>query len=71
MSLFEQLLLDLIAPPVGVCLWWLMSRGTATVFQGGKVSEMTKRREKFEFFALLGLGYAIMFGITIYFHLVR
>jgi hypothetical protein len=67
----QQFLLDLIAPPVGVCLWWLFSRGTAAVLQGGKVSERTKKREKVGFLVLLALGYAIMFGITTYLHFAR
>ena len=42
MPLTQQYLLDLIAPPIVTCIWWLFSRGTATVFQGGKISERTK-----------------------------
>ena len=71
MSLLQQCLLDLIAPPVGVCLWWLFSRGTAKVLQGRKVSDRTREREKIGFFILLALGYAMMFGMTIYFHFVK
>jgi hypothetical protein len=71
MSLMQQCLLDLIAPPVGVCLWWLFSRGTATALQGGKVSDRTKKRQRIGFFVLLALGYAMMFGMTIYFHFAR
>jgi hypothetical protein len=56
MSLIQQCLLDLIAP---------------TVLQGGKVSNGTKKREKIGFFVLLALGYAVMFGMTIYFHFAR
>jgi inner membrane protein involved in colicin E2 resistance len=71
LSLTQQILLDTFAPPVGVALWWLFSRGTATILQGGSVSERTRKREKVGFVILLALGYAIMFGITIYAHLTK
>lgn len=71
MPLIQQYLLDLIAPPVVTCVWWLFSRGTATVLQGGSVSERTKKREKIGFFVVLTLTYLLMFGGTTYLHFAR
>lgn len=51
--LWFQLAWVIVAPPIGVCLWWLMSRGWATMVQTGAVSERTKRRQRIEFWALL------------------
>lgn len=64
--LSEQILYDIIIPPVGAAIWWLMSRGWAGTLQGGTVSETTKRRQRIEFFALLVGVYVLMFSITIY-----
>lgn len=71
MSLLQQYALDAIAPPVLASLWWLFSRGTATVFQGGSVSGRTRRRQRVGFFVVLALAYLLMFGGTTYLHFVR
>jgi hypothetical protein len=71
MPLTQQYLLDLVAPPVGACLWWLFSRGNALTLQGGNVSERTKKREKIGFFVVLALAYLIMFGGTTYLHFAK
>jgi hypothetical protein len=71
MPLVQQYLLDLVAPPVLATLWWFFSRGTATVFQGGSVSERTKKRERIGFFVVLIAAYLLMFGGTTYLHFVR
>jgi bacteriorhodopsin len=68
LPLTEQVLLDVVAPPVATCLWWLMARGWAASVQGGEVSSTTKKRQKWEFFAILIAGYLLVFGITIYGH---
>lgn len=62
----EQILLDLIVPPVGSALWLMMSRGWASTVQGGTISERTKKRQKAEFWIILSAVYLLMFGITIY-----
>ena len=66
LPLGAQIALFLLLPPIGSCLWWLFSRVTATVFQGGTVSERTKKREKVGFFVVLVAAYILMFGIKIY-----
>lgn len=43
-----------------------MSRGWAISVQGGTVSDKTKKRQKWEFWILLGITYTLMFGITFY-----
>lgn len=44
----EQIMFDLIIPPVGAALWWMMSRGWARSVQQGEISKQTKRRQKRE-----------------------
>ena len=65
----QIILLDLIAPPIAAILWQVMSRGWAGVVQLGQLSQETKRRQNLGFWAILGLGYFVMFGITIYAYL--
>jgi len=67
----QQLLLDLIVPPAGAGVWWLMARGWAQAVQGGSASEETKARQRVEFWAVLGLAYLVMFGFTLYGWLTR
>jgi hypothetical protein len=71
MSLLQQYLLDFVAPPVVAFLWWLFSRGTATVLQGGTVSERTKGWLNKGFVVVLIGSYLIMFGITTYLNFAR
>jgi hypothetical protein len=71
MSLSEQFLMDLLAPPVAACLWWLFSRGWALGIQRGEISERTKTRQKRRFFIFLVLFYAVMFGVTAYENLAK
>ncbi len=66
LPLTQQILLDLVIPPLGAAAWSLMARGWAAIAQGGAISEQTKRRQKREFWGLLIAAYLLMFGITIY-----
>ena len=63
--LYEQIAIFALAPPIGACLWRLMSRGWAMGVQGGKVSDRTKRRQGIEFWALLAVAYALMLGVLV------
>jgi hypothetical protein len=62
----QMILLDILVPPIGACLWWLMVRGWAGFVQLGRPSETTTRRQRWEFWALLIAAYLLMFGITAY-----
>jgi hypothetical protein len=62
----EQIMLDLVVPPVGAAIWWLMARGWAGAVQGNTLSQRTKVRQKWEFWILLFVAYLLMFGITAY-----
>jgi len=66
LPLSQQILLDVFVPPVETLVWWLMSRGWATVVQGGEVSETTRKRQRKIALALLIMAYVLMFSITIY-----
>ncbi len=66
LPLSQQILLDLLVPPIGTAVWWLMARGWASIVQGGNTSETTQKRQKWETWIILILAYVLMFGITIY-----
>ena len=66
LPLSQQLALDIIIPPAGSLLGWLMSRAWASVVQGRAASETTRKRQKKEALVLLIAVYVLMFGITIY-----
>jgi hypothetical protein len=61
----QQILVDLIAPPVGALLWRLMARGWAGA-RAEDASEEARRRRSNEFWVVLILGYVLMFGISLY-----
>jgi hypothetical protein len=65
----QQILLDIVAPPVLTGFWWLSSRGLARSLQGEEISEATKFRQSRGFWIALGMLYLIMFGGTTYFNL--
>jgi hypothetical protein len=62
----EQILVDLLVPPIGACFWWAMARGWAMTVQSGNVSEATRKRQRREFLIIMALVYLLMFGITLY-----
>ena len=64
--LSEQVLVDMIAPPVLASIFWLMAHGWARFVQSENVSEETKGREWLEFKVVLILGWIAMFGVSIY-----
>lgn len=66
LPIYQQIFLDVFIPPIGAVLWRFMAGGWASTVQGGKVSEVTRRRQSYEFWVILCLGYAIAFGIAIY-----
>jgi hypothetical protein len=66
LPLLNQVLLDLLVPPIGACLWWLVSRGWAHSVQGTTISEKTRKRQRFGFWLALALAYIIMTSITVY-----
>lgn len=59
----QLIVLLLLVPPVGACVWRLMARGWAMTVQGGRASERVKRWERIEFRWLIVGLYAI--GIVI------
>jgi hypothetical protein len=65
----QQILLDIVAPPVLTGFWWLSSREWARSIQGEEISETTKSRQSRGFWIVLGMLYLIMFGGTTYFNL--
>ena len=68
LPLSEQIMLDIIAPPIGTCLWWIMSASTSAVLQGGTISERTKNWLRKGFWIVLGISYTLMFGVTAFYH---
>jgi hypothetical protein len=68
LPIWQQILLDIVAPPVGALLWWFQSRGWAGLVHGGEPSETTKFRQNRGFWIVLGVLYLIMFGATAYYN---
>ena len=64
----QQILPDVISPPILAALWWSFSRGWANTVQGGEVSQRTKLRQKRGFWIVLIGLYLLMFGATVYFN---
>lgn len=71
LPLIEQIAIDTVAPPIGTCLWWLMSRGTAGALQKETISQKTKSRLNKGFWMVLAFTYALMFGATAYYNISR
>ncbi len=67
----QQLILALVLPPIGAALVWLLSRGGANVFEGGKPAGATLSWLRRSFWIQLVIFYFIMFGITLYAHFFR
>ena len=61
----QQILVDLIAPPVGALLWRLVTGGWAGARALG-ASEEVRRRKSSHFWVVLILGYVLMFGLSLY-----
>lgn len=66
LPVYQQILLDVLFPPVGAYLWSVMARGWAGLIRKGTITVKTSLRQKREFWIILVAGYLIMFGITIY-----
>ena len=66
LPLSQLVLVDIIVPPVGALLWRFMAGGWASGVVGGNAGDQVKRRQWFEFWVLLCLGYLLMFGFTVY-----
>ena len=68
LPLFQQFVLDTIAPPILTVIWLVLSRGWAGIIQSGNISKTTKDRQSIEFWIVLSVLHSIMFGITLYHH---
>jgi hypothetical protein len=55
----QQLLLDLIVPPVIAIVWRFKASGWARSVQGGKVSKETRDRQRMVFLVVLILSYLV------------
>jgi hypothetical protein len=66
LPLFEQVLIDLVGPPIGAGLFWLLSRGWAITVQGGSVSDRTRARQVRGFWVVMAVSYVVMIAITVY-----
>jgi hypothetical protein len=65
----QLIALDLLFPPVGAAMWWMMSRTLASVFQGGNVTQRSKKLLNRSFLVVLAAAYLLMFGITAFAYL--
>jgi hypothetical protein len=65
LPLYQMLLIDIFAPPIGTGIWWLMVRGLRSnlgTSDDVAVEGWTKSIGRF----ILIAAYAIFFGVTIY-----
>jgi hypothetical protein len=67
--LWQQAVFFLLAAPIMALLIRLLSRGWATIVQGGNVSEKTIKRQRLEFWVVLIFMYAMLACIFGYAHL--
>jgi hypothetical protein len=70
LPIWQQIALDLFAPPIITALWWLKSRDWAEVVHRGDISETTKHRQNKGFWIVLGVLYLIAFAVTAYFNII-
>jgi len=66
LPLSQQILLDLIVPPVITIVWGLMPHGWVRAIRRSEGHGSAKQIPWFEFWLILGLCYFVMFGLTIY-----
>ena len=74
LSLWQQVLLIALAPPVVAVIAAVMMHGWAgavAAVLGRRVSETTKNEQSWEFWFVLWGGYAVMIGMFFYAHLFR
>jgi hypothetical protein len=64
LPLYQQLLLDLIAPPIVAGLWWAFSRAWAIAVQGQPISVKTRTRQARLFWIALIIFYLTMISVT-------
>ena len=69
--LWAQVLFFALAPLIMASLIWALSRGWANVVQAGKVSQTTRKRQRFEFWGVLVFMYVMLACIFAYAHLRR
>lgn len=62
----QQIIVLVVGPPVMAGMWWALSRGWAGLVQGGDVSGITKKRQKWEFWIILAAMYVLGFGLALY-----
>jgi hypothetical protein len=65
LPLYEQILFDVLIPPAGTAVWWLMSRGWSSAM-GTTDSHAVRGWTQSGFWILLCAAYILMFSITIY-----
>ncbi len=66
LPLWQQGVLDILAPPVGAVLWWCLSGGWVSVAQRGSPTARSLRWLNRGFWVILVSLYFLMFGLTIY-----
>jgi uncharacterized membrane protein HdeD (DUF308 family) len=63
---WERIAIFLLGPPILTVIWAIKARGWALFVQGGAISDRTKKRQRWEFWALLAALYAMMLGVAVY-----
>jgi hypothetical protein len=55
----QAIILLLLFPPFGACLWWAMSKGWAAELQGSTISATTRTRQRFIIWLLIPIAYVL------------
>jgi len=64
LPLREVVALDVLFPPIGAAIWWVMSRSLGAVIQAGSPTERSRKFVNRGFWIVLAAAYLIMFGVT-------
>lgn len=68
LPLWQQIVIDVLAPPLITSIWWLLSGGWSALL-GTADSEVVRGWRKPAMLTVLIGCYALMFGMTIYAYL--
>jgi len=71
MPLTQELLLDVLAPPIVAGIAWVLGSVWSSLVGGGTRSDSARKWGKVTFLVILVGGYLMMFGATAYYRLVR
>jgi hypothetical protein len=67
----QQILFDILLPPIAAVAFRILARGWAGLAQGGRISDVTHRRQSREFWIILIVLYLFAATTFIYAHFIK